>query len=465
MDPDDDILHRVHSLSDLELAVLLSLASREHCVIGTPRAGVDDLAGELYLIATKIFGLPCAVVDCHRDTTLDDFSAAVLLPPAAPGPARHDRSSARPPSARSPPSYLLMTPASVASASTSPTVSPYPLVANVVLAKNLNRAPEAVQIQALELLRAKGALPRTTGQAAPQPFLFVAVVAAERGFRWDGPDKGETEADADTDANHPPHMTAHLNDVFAMGHWHDTEDGYPNVDDREEELRQQHEEEKLSPIGRAETAPVVRRRWQHDSENETDADSVIKHPEPDAHRRSTSLASLGRSARRASRVDSASISISTSSMHAAPPAAAEPFVSTADVDHLAALSSAVRMDMDVLRYQMNVVAFLRMHRAVAVISRACSGTSSVSPAATKHFEKLARCLAPLHRLDYVTPALVALAARKTYLHRIRTIATAEAQHERSMQWGSTQAAVEAVLEGVSPEDVIEDVLGVVMPPV
>lgn len=101
---------------------------------------------------------------------------------------------------------------------------------------------------------------------------------------------------------------------------------------------------------------------------------------------------------------------------------------------------------------MNIVSFLRMHRAVA---------KGITPAATKHFDKLMRCLAPLHKLDYVTPALVGLAARKVYLHRIRITAP---EKERSMQWGSKLEAVEAMLEDVGPEEVIEDVLEMVTAP-
>lgn len=101
---------------------------------------------------------------------------------------------------------------------------------------------------------------------------------------------------------------------------------------------------------------------------------------------------------------------------------------------------------------MNIVSFLRMHRAVI---------DGITPTATKHFEQLIRCLAPLHKLDFVTPALVGLAARKIYLHRIRIT---KPENERSMQWGSKLDAVEAVLEDVGPEDVIEDVLETVTAP-
>jgi MoxR-like ATPase len=110
------------------------------------------------------------------------------------------------------------------------------------------------------------------------------------------------------------------------------------------------------------------------------------------------------------------------------------------------------VDVELLRYQMNIVSFLRMHPAVA---------GGIAPVATKHFDQLIRSLATLNGLDYVSPALVGLAARKIYLHRIRVVSQ---ERERSMQWGSELAAVEQMLDGVGPEDIIEDVLGVVEVP-
>lgn len=123
-----------------------------------------------------------------------------------------------------------------------------------------------------------------------------------------------------------------------------------------------------------------------------------------------------------------------------------------DIALLAQLSRQVHVDVDVARYQMNVVAFLRMHRAVG---------GGVTPTATKHFETLTRSLAPLHGLDFATPSLVALAVKKVYLHRLRVVTP---DKERSVQWGSEPAAVEALLEGIGPEEVIEDVLGLVAMP-
>lgn len=67
-----------------------------------------------------------------------------------------------------------------------------------------------------------------------------------------------------------------------------------------------------------------------------------------------------------------------------------------------------------------------------------------------------RCLAPLHGIDFVTPSLIALAARKVFTHRI--VLTAPAR-DRSLQYGSRVEAVKEQLEGLEAEHVIETVLG------
>lgn len=117
-----------------------------------------------------------------------------------------------------------------------------------------------------------------------------------------------------------------------------------------------------------------------------------------------------------------------------------------DVNYLASCMADVKISSEVRGYLHNIVVFMRLHRAVA---------GGISAMATRHFNTLAHALAPLHGLDYVSPSLVALAARKIYPHRIN-ITTPE--KERSMQWGSSLEAVKAVLEGVTVEDVIEEVL-------
>ena len=61
----------------------------------------------------------------------------------------------------------------------------------------------------------------------------------------------------------------------------------------------------------------------------------------------------------------------------------------------------------------------------------------------------------MHSQDFITPSLVAIAARKIFPHRV-ILATPET--ERSMLWGSDLQAVAEVLEGMTPESIIEDIL-------
>jgi hypothetical protein len=58
-------------------------------------------------------------------------------------------------------------------------------------------------------------------------------------------------------------------------------------------------------------------------------------------------------------------------------------------------------------------------------------------------------------MDYVTPSLVALAAKKIYRHSIQI---APPEKERSMQYGSDLNTVQELLDGVTSETVIEAVL-------
>ena len=57
---DESLIDKVHDLSDLELAALLSLIAREHCLISTPPAGLDDLVEELQLVRTPTTTLQMA---------------------------------------------------------------------------------------------------------------------------------------------------------------------------------------------------------------------------------------------------------------------------------------------------------------------------------------------------------------------------------------------------------------------
>ncbi|KAK2065634.1 hypothetical protein LY76DRAFT_631020 [Colletotrichum caudatum] len=372
MADEEDLLTKVHGLSDLELAVLLCLVNREHCIVSTPPVALNELIEELQLIATKTFGLKCAVVDCTPQTTLEDFASSILT--ASSLTATRSGSPLR---TRNEPSYFFshagISPltAVTASSPTGPGGAAGYSIANVVLARNLDRAPKAVQIQALELLRTRRIFTRTSVQTAPKQFLFVAALGAESGGK--------------------AHVTLHLNDYFFIAHWHDPDDGFANLD------------EAYDATDGAETAST---------------ESVVKKS-----------------------INGDVLAVSD-----------DPVLGEGDIAALVKLSREVHIDVDVLRYQMDMVTYLRMHRAVA---------GGIEPVATKHLGQLLKCLAPLHGLDYVTPALVHLATRKVYLHRIRIV---HPRQERSMQWGSQLEAVEAILEGIGPEDVIEDVIGMVTAP-
>lgn len=50
MDAPAAIDHVISDLSDLELAVLLSLVCQEHCLVETPAASVEDVSSELSLV-------------------------------------------------------------------------------------------------------------------------------------------------------------------------------------------------------------------------------------------------------------------------------------------------------------------------------------------------------------------------------------------------------------------------------
>ncbi|OTB18093.1 hypothetical protein K445DRAFT_55665 [Daldinia sp. EC12] len=386
---DEDLLQKVHGLEDLDLAALLCLVSREHCIVSTEPDELDTLIQELRLVASQTFNLSSALVNCTPHTTLDDLAASIQLRPATPPPPPQ----LQPPTPRTPSasrrrgtesSYLhgrTATPTTPRHQNPFTLATP-PQIANVILARNLDRAPKDVQIQCLELMRTRRILTRTSVQTAPKQFLFIAVLESTGAGR----------------------LVSHLNDFFYVSHWHDPEDGFAHLEEQEEE---EAEEDRKG----GETASL-------DS-----ASSVVRRSTADSISRASSFAF--------------------------------PSITESDIATLALQARQVNQDVEVLRYQMNIVSFIRMHRAVA------PGGGGATPLATKHLDQLGKCLAALHGLDFVTPSLVALAVKKIYPHRIRIAAPGQ---ERSMQWGSDLSAIEALLEGMDAEYVIEDVLSIVEAP-
>ncbi len=144
-------------------------------------------------------------------------------------------------------------------------------------------------------------------------------------------------------------------------------------------------------------------------------------------------------------------------------------ITETDLTRLRALTTHTLTTAEVRRYIHNIPTFLRLHRAVA---------GGISANSSRHLTLLSRVLAAFHsapalhgsalfkplgpsRSPFVSPSLVTLAARKVYPHRIETATPAE---ERSMQWGSEWGAVERMLQGKTPELILEEVLQAVEVP-
>ncbi|KAH7371284.1 hypothetical protein BKA66DRAFT_424316 [Pyrenochaeta sp. MPI-SDFR-AT-0127] len=359
----EQLAEKVQALSDIELAVLLCLVADQHCIIEAEKEVIDGVREELKLVASDVFGLTWAVLECDEQTTLDDFGSGILVTEDVDDyfSNRNDKTTGRQLSSISGSPWMPDRRASKSPKPFSPLDSRR--IANVVVLKNLSRASSQVQIQALELMRGKRNFTRTAVHAAPKQFLLLAL----------------NEAGS-------PRLTTHLNDQIFISHKHQSDDGLPNL----EELQ----DKSLASDDGVSTSSVV-------------------HTPPYALAKRKPQAIL---------------------------------FSSEDLAQLTTLTTEVKISSEVRSYVHNIVVFMRLHRAVA---------GGISAMATRHFNTLAHALAPLHGLNYVSPSLVALAARKIYPHRI--IITAP-ENERSMQWGSSLSAVKAVLHGVTVEDVVEEVL-------
>ncbi|RAK75736.1 uncharacterized protein BO72DRAFT_449453 [Aspergillus fijiensis CBS 313.89] len=130
----------------------------------------------------------------------------------------------------------------------------------------------------------------------------------------------------------------------------------------------------------------------------------------------------------------------------AQPEKGHPHIDRELLDKLQRSSEAVTVGADITRYQQDIVVFLRLSRAVA---------GGISTRSNLHFKAFSRLLAVLHGLDFVTPSLVALAAKKVFRHRIVMARPAD---DRSLQYGSDLGAVAKVLEYANPDTILEGVL-------
>jgi hypothetical protein len=112
---------------------------------------------------------------------------------------------------------------------------------------------------------------------------------------------------------------------------------------------------------------------------------------------------------------------------------------------------AVTVNAEVLRYQQDIVIFLRLSRAVA---------GGITTRSNNYFLRFSTLLAALHGLDYLTPSIAALAAKKVFRHRI---IIAKPEDDRSLQYGSDLETVSQILANVGPEEILESVLALEAP--
>lgn len=355
------LLDGIHELSDLELAVLLSLVGQGHCLISTDDDLVDDLASELSLIVTERFGLSYAVLNQDDLSSQEAFGEAILEERGtqfgldedqAPGSLRTRLASV---DIRAAPRGNERRDSALDNRA----------VKNVIIAKGFNFANQYVQVQAIELIYNRRMFSKTTVHVVPKTFLFLPII---------------------TVSSQHIRLTHHLNDRIFISHYHAAEHGFANL----EELDRSAISDDRS------SSSKQRLSWESAQQNRNIPSSVI--------------------------------------------------------ENLRTVSEQTSYTPETRRYLQDIVTFLRLERGV---------DGGVTPRASVDFLALAKSLAPLHGINFLTPSLIALAARKVYAHRI---VIAEPQRERSMQYGSDLTAVNELLVGLTSQEVIENVLAAVPAP-
>ncbi|CAG7928850.1 unnamed protein product [Penicillium olsonii] len=349
-------------LSDLEVALFLCLAAREHCLIETTSNCINDLAKELALISWATFDYSYSIVECSSSTSAEDVYNEVLSPDA-----RANHRATRP--------WLNTEVSSKRSSyksfgdTSKPPATPTPLtnhnVVNIVIAKNFNLASDDLQMHILQLMRSRELITESGILNAPEEFLFIPLVAR--------------------DSDHPqPPLKKHLLDNLFISHFHSPGDGYAHL-----------EEDDYLSDGQISTSSVI-----HKSENHTKRSATLRQK---------------------------------------------------DMAQLRDSSASVTTSAEIARYIQDIVVFLRLSRAVS---------GGVSAKANIEFSRFAELLAPLHGIDFLTPSIVALAARKVFRHRIIVTAPGE---DRSLQYGSNIHAVSHVLAEVTADSILDGVLALEPP--
>lgn len=338
----DHLQSRIQDLGDLELALLVAVVAGEHCIFSTSSGSVQNLRAELSVTCMNRFLRQPVVIDCSPETTVDEFSEALLVE----NEESFDDSLEYKYNATRPTLEVKFHPAREPSPGRLGSLANLDerRVADVVIAVGLDSAIEAVQVQAFELLRSRRMFTRSAMHVAPKDLLFIVILSSPEA-----------------------RLTRHLNDLFCMSHHHGDDDGFIHLE------------------GQLDTIDV-------------------------------------------------------------------PTMNAEDITQLRELAKDVNLTHEIAQYLHNIVVFMRNSRLIK---------GGVTATATRQLRILSMALAPLHGLDYVPPSLVALAARKIYPHRL-VLATDKT--ERSLLWGSDPRAIRDLMQDVTIEDAIENVLGSVEAP-
>lgn len=350
-----NLLDNIQQLTDLELAVFLSLVAHGHCLMTIEDSFMNDLANELSLIVTDRFGLSCVVLEPGDFSTAERFGEASLEQEGTSFSVQENNRSGSP--------RTKLTDLDIRAAPRPSHGESYldnRMIKNVIIAKSFNLADEYVQVQAIEIINNKRFISRTTVHTAPKTFLFIPLIS--------------------TSTEHIQ-LVPHLNDRIFISHHHVSEDGFATLEELEDSS------ESSSGPSQQHISWGMQKRSRH--------------------------------------------------------------ISKEAIEKVRAMGEATSMTPEIRRYLQDIITFLRAERGV---------DGAITPRATTNFVALSKFLAPLHGINFVTPSLIALAARKVYAHRINIAVPAR---ERSMQYGSDLMAVQEMIEGLTPQEVIETVLNTV----
>lgn len=217
------LVERVQELTDLELAMLLSLVAGQHCIVAAEQDDLDSLEQELQLIASNVFALYHTVLHCNHSTTLEDFRDGILID-SKPSDwldngelgtsMESDQSSRR---HYGPAKHRSASPIQPIRTKQNERQQDDRSIANVVLITGLSLASEDIQIQALELLRTKRIFTHTAIHTAPKTFLLVLVTSSSE-----------------------PRLNHHLRDHIFISHYHSQEDGFANLEEASEWIEDDH---------------------------------------------------------------------------------------------------------------------------------------------------------------------------------------------------------------------------------